>query len=276
VSASRVPHGASDRPWDYFHGNAIAQDSDGNLIVSARNTWAIYKINATTGRIMWQVGGIGDDMLGHPWCFQHDVSPLGNNEYSLFDDGGVGPGCAVNETEHPARGLIIRVDPAAQPAGVHLVAAFAHRPGIESGYLGSTQKLPDGDVLVDWGNFPEITEYSANGQVLMDLSLSNYSFRGFRFPWVGQPTAPPDVAAQVESDGTRIWASWNGSTEVKAWQVVAGTSTSGPLTPVSGPVAKAGFETSILVPSQQSVVAVRALDAHRRVLATSNAVSTTS
>jgi hypothetical protein len=276
VSASQVPHGGPDKPWDYFHGNAIAQDTDGNLLVSARDTWGIYKINATTGRIMWQVGGKGDHMLRHPWCFQHDVTPLGNDEYSLFDDGGVGPGCAANETQHPARGLIVRVDPAVQPARVHLVAAFAHRPGILSGYLGSTQQLPGGHVLVDWGNFPEITEYSGDGRVLMDLSMSNYSFRGFRFAWDGQPKAPPDVAAQSSGDGTKVWVSWNGSTEVKAWQVLAGTSTSAPLTPLGAPVAKRGFETAILLAQQESTVAVQALDAQGHVLATSKAVSTRS
>jgi hypothetical protein len=276
VSASRVPRGASDNPWDYFHGNAIAQDTDGNLIVSARNTWAIYKINATTGQIMWQVGGKGDQTLKHPWCYQHDVSPLGDDEYSLFDDGGVGPGCAVNQTQHPARGLIVRVDPTARPARVQLVAAFNHRPGIQSGYLGSTQQLPGGHVLVDWGNFPEITEYGVDGHVLMDLSLSSYSFRGLRFAWDGQPTAPPAVAAQFQGAGTRIWASWNGSTEVAAWRVLAGTSTSQPLSPVGSAIPKTGFETALLLPEPEPVVAVQALDAHGHVLATSTPVTTRS
>ena len=76
VTQSHVPP-PQGRPWDYFHGNAIAQDTDGNLLVSSRNTWGIYKISATTGRIMWEVGAKGDQTLSEPWCYQHDIVPAG-------------------------------------------------------------------------------------------------------------------------------------------------------------------------------------------------------
>jgi hypothetical protein len=274
LSASYLPDPGSGSAWDYFHGNAIAQDTDGNLIVSARNTWAIYKINVKTGHIMWQVGGKHDRTLRKPWCYQHDVTPLGHNEYSVFDDGGVGPGCFLHQNDHPARALIFRVDSSHHPARVHLVRAYTHKPAILAGYLGSVQELLNGHVVVDWGNFPEITEYSKDGRVLMDLSMSNYSFRGFRFGWDGQPTAPPVAAAQLESNGTAVWASWNGSTEVAEWQVLAGTSASGPWT-TEGPVThKTGFETSISINKPEPWVEVQALDAKGNVLNTSKPVST--
>ena len=44
-------------PYDYFHVNSIQQDTDGNLIVSGRNTWAAYKIDHTTGAVIWRLGG---------------------------------------------------------------------------------------------------------------------------------------------------------------------------------------------------------------------------
>jgi hypothetical protein len=43
-------------PFDYFHVNSIQQDTDGNLIVSARNTWAAYKIDDATGAGIWRLG----------------------------------------------------------------------------------------------------------------------------------------------------------------------------------------------------------------------------
>ncbi|MFL5824608.1 MAG: arylsulfotransferase family protein [Solirubrobacteraceae bacterium] len=276
LSASYLPDPGAGSAWDYFHGNAIAEDTDGNLIVSARNTWTIYKINVKTGRIMWRVGGKGEDQLRTPWCYQHDVSPLGHNDYSVFDDGAAGPGCFLGLSGHPARGLIFHVNPSTHPAKVRLVRAYKHKPGITPGFLGSTQQLPNGHVVVGWGNFPEITEFSADGtRVLMDLSMSNYSFRGYRFAWDGRPTAPPALAARLESNGTRLWASWNGSTEVAGWRVLVGTTTAG-LTSAGAVIKKTGFETAIFLKQREPLVEVQALDASGHILATSKPVSTMS
>ncbi|HEY1522770.1 MAG TPA: arylsulfotransferase family protein [Solirubrobacteraceae bacterium] len=260
--------------WDYFHGNAVAQDTDGNLLISARNTWAIYKVSARTGQILWQVGARGDHRLGHPWCFQHDIDPLGNNEYSLFDDGGAGPDCLPGRSEHASRGLIIRVDPSKQPAGVTLVHAYTHHPAIDTGYLGSVQRLSNGDVLVDWGNQPEITQYSPDGKKLvMDLSLSFQSYRGFRDAWVGSPTTKPSVAAQATTSGTKVWASWNGATKVVSWRVLVGPAPTA-LAPISSSVKRQGFETRISLNRRYPEVAVQALGSSGQVLGTSQPVST--
>ena len=47
--------------WEYFHANAVDLDSDGNFLVSARNTSTVYKINRATGKIMWRLGGKKSD-----------------------------------------------------------------------------------------------------------------------------------------------------------------------------------------------------------------------
>src|SRR5205823_12316743 len=46
-----------DTPWDWFHINAVHLDTDGNLLVDARNTWTTYKVDRTAGEILWQLGG---------------------------------------------------------------------------------------------------------------------------------------------------------------------------------------------------------------------------
>jgi hypothetical protein len=272
LSASRTSYPGHGYIWDYFHGNSVAEDSDGNLIVSARNTWGIYKINARTGQTIWQVGAPHDSSLSHPWCYQHDVSPLGGGEYSVFDDGGIGLHCYSNGTWHPSRGLIVRV--LGHPARVELIHSYSPRPSIHSGYLGSTQQLAGGDVLVDWGDIPAITQYSSSGRVLMDLTLSKESYRGLRFPWVGLPSAPPSIAAAFRGGGIEVWASWNGSTEVTSWQVLGGA-TQATLAPVGRPAAKGGFETAILLTRRWPFVAVRALNARGQVVATSRTITPT-
>jgi hypothetical protein len=250
--------------WDYFHGNSIAQDTDGNLIIGARNTWGIYKVNATTGRIMWEVGAKGDHSLASPWCWQHDVTPLGHDEYSVFDDGTL---C------HPARGLIIKVHPNQHPAGVTLVRADYHHPSIYSDFLGSTQELPGGDELVGWGDVPAITEFGPDGSVRMDLSMTNTSYRTFRFAWKGWPSTPPALAARRKKDHTKLWASWNGATQVAGWQALAG-GRAHHLRRVGGRVATSGFETAIVLRRSYAFVAVQALNSRGKVLGTSKVLAT--
>ena len=42
---------------DYFHINSVAEDTDGSVIVSSRNTSADYKIDKGTGQLLWTFGG---------------------------------------------------------------------------------------------------------------------------------------------------------------------------------------------------------------------------
>lgn len=45
--------------WDYFHGNSIEPPASprGSIIVSARNTSAVYGIDRGTGDLRWTLGG---------------------------------------------------------------------------------------------------------------------------------------------------------------------------------------------------------------------------
>ena len=53
--------------YDYFHGNSIEVDDDRNLIISARNTSALYKIDRHTGAMIWRLrGGLGASDMPTP------------------------------------------------------------------------------------------------------------------------------------------------------------------------------------------------------------------
>ncbi len=64
-SQDHVPFGQSEQPlpasastpWDWFHINAVHLDTDGNLLIDARDTWTTYKVNRFNGNIIWQLGG---------------------------------------------------------------------------------------------------------------------------------------------------------------------------------------------------------------------------
>src|SRR5581483_11944785 len=61
---------------DPYHLNSISIDRSGNLIVSSRNTDAVFGINRATGRIDWKLGGRGSTFSlggGVATAFQHDA-----------------------------------------------------------------------------------------------------------------------------------------------------------------------------------------------------------
>ena len=75
--------------FDYFHINSVALDSDGNLLVSARNTWAIYKINHLTARSCgaWAASERASGWGRDQFAYQHDARRQPDGTITLFDNG---------------------------------------------------------------------------------------------------------------------------------------------------------------------------------------------
>jgi hypothetical protein len=256
------------RSWDYFHVNSVEEDTDGNLIVSGRNTCALYKLDRATGEIIWQLGGKGGDFKlgkGARFCFQHDARRAGPGRISLFDNS-AGPPVLRKQS----RGLVLGVDESAKTARV--VHQYEHPGGISAPNQGSTRVQPNGNVFVGWGAAPVFSEFSSSGRLLFDgrLTRGKGNYRAIRERWTGTPTTKPAIAAHRTRAGRMlVYASWNGATEVARWQVLAGGASR-----LRGVASKArsGFETEIAAKSGASHVAVRALDVRGNVLGTSRAV----
>jgi len=270
VTESYAPPPAhTTSPFDYFHLNSIELDNDGNLIVSARNTWAAYKISPLTGAVIWRLGGKRSSFKLAPgvyWAFQHDVRVRANDDryVTLFDDSAGPP------TVHAqSRGIKLLLDTRRMTAT--LVTQYVHAPSLSANYEGNLQQLPGGDDFLGWGQEPYFTEFSPAGTLLFDGRFvgGNASYRAYRFSWTGQPATPPALAASTTKRTTTVYASWNGATSIAAWRVLGGT-TPAALRPIAT-ARKRGFETAITVPSQQ-FVAVQALDAAGHALSQSATV----
>jgi hypothetical protein len=259
---------AGPRSWDYFHINAVEEDDDGDLIISARNTCALYKLDRETGQIVWQLGGEGGDFRmgkGTRFCFQHDARRAGPGRISLFDNS-AGPPVLRKRS----RALVLAVDETAKRVG--LVRQYEHPGGISAPNQGSTRVQPNGNVFVGWGAAPVFSEFTAGGRLLFDgrLTRGKGNYRAIRERWTGRPVTRPAVATERTRRGrVLVWASWNGATEVARWQVLAGTASR-----LRGVASKArdGFETEIAARTGASHVAVRALAADGTVLGESPAV----
>lgn len=255
---------------DYFHINSGDRDAEGNYIVSARHTDAIYKIDGHTGEVIWRLNGARSDFEmgeGTPFRFQHDARPLDNGHLSLFDNGTENADSGIL-----SRGLVLDLDEEAMTAT--LVREYLHPDEIVSVSQANMQVLPNGNVFIGWGSAPRFSEFSEDGDLLFDGRMPSgvNSYRAYRHEWIGQPVEPPDVLAESGMAGTvTVYVSWNGATEVASWQVWAGPD-AGQLQPVGASAPRDGFETTIPVQSEEPYFAVQALDAAGNLLGTSEAV----
>jgi hypothetical protein len=136
---------------------------------------------------------------------------------------------------------------------------------------GSFQLLPNGNYFVGWGQVPTASEFGADGRLLFDLALppASGSYRAYRFLWTGRPAESPRVAAAHSGRRVYVYMSWNGSTELAGWQILAGNSR-GALRPVAT-IPATGFQTTRVVSSARYVKA-RALNASLQVLRVSRIV----
>ena len=76
---------------NYMHFNSMAVDpTDNNLVCSFRNIDSLIKINRSTGKIMWILGGDGDEFnltQDQKFSKQHSVSFLSDGTILLYDNG---------------------------------------------------------------------------------------------------------------------------------------------------------------------------------------------
>jgi hypothetical protein len=253
-------------PFDYFHLNSVQRLPNGNLLVCARATWAIYEISRRTGRVVWSLGGKHSSFKLGPrvrFSWQHDARLIGDR-LSLFDDATDGP--SEQETESSAK--VLELDMTRMRA--RLVRSYRHSPAVLTVSQGNAQTLPNRDLFVGWGADPEFSEYSPSGHQLFDGSfeLGVNSYRAYRFPWTGHPSGRPALAITDSSGGAvTLYASWNGATQVSAWRVRGGRSGAA-LEPVTQ-ARRTGFETVMHVTSSLPYFEVQALDANGKVLGSS-------
>jgi hypothetical protein len=276
-SYQSVPHTG---PYDYFHINSIAQFPNGDLLISARNTWAVYRVDRATGRVIWRLNGKKSDFAmgeGARFYWQHDAEPHAGNAAStsvsasgaftmtVFDDG------ASPSEENQSRGLVLDVDPAHHRASLR--RALLHPAGFLAANQGNVQLLADGRAFVGWGNQPYFSEFSADGHLTLDgvMPLGYHSYRAYTADWKGTPSERPAIAVRDNpAGGVVVYASWNGSTGTDTWTVLAGKHP-GHLEPV-GAQEKAGFETEIAVNSAGPFYQAVAVSPSGQVLARSTVV----
>jgi hypothetical protein len=196
-SAAHVPYADSylprpsspSTPWDWFHINAVHLDTDGNLLVSSRNTWTVFKVDRHSGRTVWQLGGKHSsfalsaapgqvlDRAGQIFAWQHDPeAAIGGGEYTFFDN-------EAGNLLRFSRAVTVRLDLNARVAT--LVKSDDQPEGSLAQAMGNAQTTPGGDLFVGWGALPSISEFSPSGKLLFNAQLPTgvSTYRAYLLPW---------------------------------------------------------------------------------------------
>ncbi|MHB8580720.1 MAG: arylsulfotransferase family protein [Ignavibacteriaceae bacterium] len=168
---------------DFSHFNSVAWDSDGDLLISARNLDEITKVDPNTGNIIWRLGGKNNqftfinDNLG--FSRQHDIRRFSNGDISIFDNGDFHP----VPTPYSS-GVEYKLDE------VNKTATLVRRISYEGLYTdteGSVEELSNGNRFMSWGHnyAPVVTEFTPDDSVAFELSYTSYydTYRAFRYNW---------------------------------------------------------------------------------------------
>ena len=259
----------TESPIDYTHLNSVALDDDGNFLISARNTFAVYKVDRRTGRIHWQLGGKRSTFKLPKYArfvAQHDFTRASDGTYTLFDNANFLP-----PSKWASRALTYSINERARKA--RLLHAFKqpHRRGTTT--QGGVQMLPTGHYMVGWGGgVNDFSEFAPDGRLVFDAHLvpKLHSYRVYRFDWHGRPARPPAVKVLTRKGRTVAYVSWNGATDVADWQVLAGNTAD--TMAVVARAQRRGFETAIRLPGRAKFVAAKAVSESGKVLAVSKTV----
>ncbi len=246
--------------WDYVHVNSIAVDRDQNLLVSARNTHTIYKLDRTSGAIIWRLGGKHSDFAftaDADFAWQHDARRAPDGTITVFDNG-----------DRLSRAIALDVDETRRR--VTLRRSYSHPGNLHADSQGNVQVLPGGNVLVGWGAQPYVSEFAPSGELLFDAMLATdyVSYRAYRVPWTGTATGTPTVVTERAGTHTNAFVSWNGDTRVARWVALTGASAA-TLSPI-GSVVRTGFETGMRLSRDVASLAVRGVDSSGATVGTSD------
>lgn len=222
---------------------------------------------------------------GTEFCFQHHARWLQQYDdievISLYDNSAHGTehnGGSEVHTAPTSSGKILKLNTTSWTAD--LVRVYFPPDDLLSKSQGSTQILPGGNALVNWGSEGAITEFTSDGTPIfhayMDSDLLGngvQNYRGFRYNWTGIPSEVPAIVALENDDATSVYVSWNGDTRTATWRFYSVTGSVGSRE-FLGEVERTSFETVLKIDGKLDAVAAESVDASGKILKSTATVKT--
>ena len=193
---------------DYAHFNSMQIDTDGNLIISFRNSSMVCKIDRMnrTGEIIWRLGGEKSSFKieeADRFSAQHFARRLPNGNIGLFDNGNLRTPTPFSRAAEYQLNLI--------DSTATLVWTYDENKSIYSSATGSAQWLEDNLVLIGWGfvdnSKPDFTLVNKSDEVLTRLHYLNdfnsYRIQAYEFPF---DLPRPHLTYEILNDSVLISA----------------------------------------------------------------------
>ena len=181
--------------FGYIHVNSVELDeTDGNIILSCRETSEVIKVSRVTGEVMWRMGAknneftiLNDHEENAPRYFKlmHDVRRHANGHLTMFDNGAD----AKDMERTYSRAVEYDVNEVNKTAT--MVWEFRHDPDILALSGGDCIRLANGNTIIRWGSAakagdaPAMTEADPNGELVYEITPSQEDVTGgfTRFVW---------------------------------------------------------------------------------------------
>lgn len=161
---------------DWAHTNSIQSLPDnllndqrfkkGNILVSQRQTNIMYIIDKNTGKIVWKVGPDNNLTIG-----QHNVEMIsqdlpGAGRILVFDNGFF----AGYPLQYRLYSRVVEINPLLKHIVWNYNATTSGKPQMTffSTFLGSAQRLPNGNTLIDEGMYGRFFEITTEGEIVWE------------------------------------------------------------------------------------------------------------
>ncbi len=179
--------------------NSVRELANGDLIVGYRSASTVLVLDRETRAVRWR---IGPELLAQ----QHDPHVLDNGNVLVFDNGTFRDGVTMPYSR------VLEIDRDTK----EVVWQYADTPAqnFYTPYMGSAQRLPNGNTLITEANFGRIFEVTAAGQVVWEYIVpyfdpsnstdnpskagpQNAIFRAHRYPESLIPGSTPLITKEI-------------------------------------------------------------------------------
>jgi hypothetical protein len=180
-------HSSYPNKADYAHLNWMAEEPDGNILVSSRAASQIIKLNRQNGEVIWRLGRDGDFQFIHDprngFGGQHHGHRLDNGNILIFDNRDFVSTNVIVAADGPSRAVEYKLDEQAKTAT--LLWSYS-REGFHSRSEGGAMRLPNGNTFISWGSGTPLcnTEVDPNGNIIQDIAVrteTGTDYRGYAF-----------------------------------------------------------------------------------------------
>jgi outer membrane protein assembly factor BamB len=142
------------RHWPFING--LGETRDGLVLMSLRVTSGIIAVDRASGKVVWR---IGPDVLAQ----QHTPIEMADGSILSFDNGNLRPGVTAPHSR------AVQVDP--KTGKVVWEYTDPVRPLFFSPYMGSAERLWNGNTLICESAFGRLFEVTAEGELVWEYVI---------------------------------------------------------------------------------------------------------